>query len=68
MGFATIDPPLFMKVHFSIMHLFIWTKNPFFYFLKKLKLKDRMKEFVLFLLKKGTRLQLMAERERDDTP
>jgi len=42
MGFATIDPPLFMKVHFSIMHLFIWTKNPFFLLFEKIKTQDRI--------------------------
>ena len=38
-GFATIDPLIFMKVYFSNQHLFTWTKRPCFCFLGKLKLK-----------------------------
>jgi len=37
MGFATIDPPYFMKVYFSKQHLFIWTKKPNLFFFEVIK-------------------------------
>jgi len=37
MGFATIDPLIFMKVYFSNQHLFTWTQMPTFLFFEEIK-------------------------------
>jgi hypothetical protein len=36
-GFATIDPLIFMKVYFSNLHLLIWTQKPLVLFFGKIE-------------------------------
>jgi len=53
MGFATIDPPFFMKAHFSSFHLLLWIKGSMFCFFEKVKTKGQYCDLhlnVVFLL------------------
>jgi len=46
-GFATIDPLIFMKVYFSNQHLFIRTQRPLFCFFGNIKTKGQKGSFHL---------------------